>query len=89
MRAAFYPIANAYVTWVFGASGRSREGGTGAEADFAPQFQQAGVRSGTPAGTSAPKKLHLTASKPTIVQAMAMKAAMSDSPAINPEATGT
>jgi hypothetical protein len=33
--------------------------------------------------------LYLTASKPTSVQAMAMSAATSDSPAISPEATGT
>jgi hypothetical protein len=32
---------------------------------------------------------HRTANKPTTVQAMAMSAAMSDSPAISPEATGT
>ena len=32
---------------------------------------------------------HRTASNPTTVQAMAMRAAMRDSPAISPEATGT
>ena len=32
---------------------------------------------------------HFTANIPTTVQAIAMRAAMSDSPAINPEATGT
>jgi hypothetical protein len=32
---------------------------------------------------------HRTANKPTTVQAMAMSAATSDSPAISPEATGT
>jgi len=40
----------------------------------------------TGAGTTTP---HLTASKPTTVHAMAMRAATSDSPAISPEATGT
>ena len=34
-------------------------------------------------------RVHLPASKPTTVQAMAMSAATSDSPAIRPEATGT
>jgi hypothetical protein len=33
--------------------------------------------------------VHRTPSKPTTVQAMAMSAATSDSPAISPEATGT